>query len=146
MGRPKGEYPEGLQAYNERRKQATQCKRGHLYSGNLTADKKCRLCQQLTSKAYAEKHKERMKVWYKFNSILKAYGLSQEEYETKLQGQEGRCAVCRILMTTPCVDHDHETNQVRDLLCKPCNLALGFIREDVEIAKALVAYLRKWKP
>jgi hypothetical protein len=48
-------------------------------------------------------------------------------------------------MGRPCIDHDHETEQVRDLLCRPCNLAVGLLRENIATAENLVIYLKKWK-
>lgn len=49
-----------------------------------------------------------------------------------------------------CVDHDHQCcpgerscgRCVRGLLCPTCNLAVGFLRDDVSLASALGRYLR----
>jgi hypothetical protein len=48
-------------------------------------------------------------------------------------------------MTDPCVDHDHETGEVRELLCKLCNWAIGFLREDPEVTAAATEYLLRYK-
>ena len=42
------------------------------------------------------------------------------------------------------VDHNHSTGEVRDLLCGNCNAAIGFLQENVEIAKKAVEYLMRW--
>ena len=39
----------------------------------------------------------------------------------------------------------HETNQVRDILCRNCNCALGLLQDDVLILESALAYLKKWK-
>ena len=72
------------------------------------------------------------------------YGLTIEERNAKEERQEQRCMICRRLMPLE-VDHDHDTEQVRDLLCRPCNLAVGLLREDIATAENLVIYLKKWK-
>lgn len=146
MGRKKGDYLEHIRIRNEQRKKSAHCERGHArIPENRTTDRRCRLCQQLTSKAYTKKNSAILKVWHKFHHILKTYGLTREAYEEKLQRQEHRCQICRTLMTEPCVDHDHDTKQVRDLLCKSCNAAVGYVGENFQTAESLVAYLKKWK-
>jgi hypothetical protein len=41
-------------------------------------------------------------------------------------------------------DHDHLTTNLRGLLCSTCNTAIGLIHESVEIAEAIIAYLKYW--
>jgi hypothetical protein len=43
-------------------------------------------------------------------------------------------------------DHCHATGKQRDLLCHGCNLALGFIKDDPETARALADYLEMHAP
>jgi hypothetical protein len=45
----------------------------------------------------------------------------------------------------PCVDHNHSTSEVRDLLCGRCNLAAGNVDDSSLKAEQLAAYLKKWK-
>ena len=85
--------------------------------------------------------------------LKKSFGLTIDDYNKKLQTQDGLCAICKkpesslnahssgILPLA--IDHDHQTGKVRDLLCSRCNQALGLLREDVEIAKNLVTYIQK---
>jgi Recombination endonuclease VII len=75
----------------------------------------------------------------------KDYGITIEERNAKLEKQNHCCAVCKRLMENPHVDHDHETDQIRDLLCRECNSGLGFFKDDVLILESALAYLRKWK-
>lgn len=77
------------------------------------------------------------------------YGLSLDDYHRMLREQGGACAICGRSGHTQHrlhVDHDHETGGVRELLCAPCNLALGYMGDCIDRAEALVAYIRKWKP
>ena len=41
------------------------------------------------------------------------------------------------------IDHNHKTNKVRALLCLHCNSAIGFLREDVNVAKKVIEYLKE---
>lgn len=77
---------------------------------------------------------------------LKAnYGLTPEQYDQMYVRQGGRCAVCRDASKL-CVDHDHDTGEVRALLCNHCNTALGHLREDPLRIRALAAYAEQLKP
>lgn len=73
------------------------------------------------------------------------YGISATEFEQKRRNQNNLCAICSAIMTRPFVGHNHETNQVRDLLCIRCNFGLGsFLESEAFLTKAIV-YLRKHK-
>jgi hypothetical protein len=76
------------------------------------------------------------------------YDLTPEEYEAKLADQEGRCAMCQ---TTPeangrplAVDHDHDTDQVRGLLCVTCNIMLGSALDQPDRLRAGIRYLARY--
>lgn len=82
---------------------------------------------------------------------LKAtYGLTPEEWEVKWQSQNRACASCGV---TPRederrfhVDHNHDTGEVRGILCQGCNVALGSLGEDPERIRALAAYIESYQP
>lgn len=68
--------------------------------------------------------------------LLLRYGLTPEAYAEMFAAQGGLCAICRRpetrltkdgLPTPLSVDHSHDTEAVRGLLCARCNGALGFI-------------------
>jgi hypothetical protein len=42
------------------------------------------------------------------------------------------------------VDHDHNTNQVRGLLCVACNGLLGSANEDLGVLAAAIEYLEQF--
>lgn len=69
------------------------------------------------------------------------YGLGKGAYDDLYRIQDGRCAICGRAKETLAVDHCHETERVRGLLCSVCNSYLGLIREDPMAARRLLAYI-----
>lgn len=72
------------------------------------------------------------------------YGITQVEFEALLLAQDGRCAICRVLLLKPVVDHDHDTQIVRGLLCSNCNVALGMMRDNPDTLLRAVDYLKRF--
>lgn len=78
--------------------------------------------------------------------------MTPDQYDKLLQDQGGLCAICRKPETFKIngkvcclgVDHDHTTNNIRGLLCRRCNLTLGFIGDSVPTAFAIIRYLVKY--
>src|SRR5579859_2601716 len=68
---------------------------------------------------------------WKLNLRLK-YGLSLEQYDAMSVAQLGVCAICGEIDPHGkrlSVDHNHETGQVRALLCNQCNVGLGIFKD-----------------
>lgn len=61
--------------------------------------------------------------------LLRAYGITNDEFIRMLADQDGKCARCKTpatdLKVRLGVDHCHKTGVVRKLLCPPCNTYLG---------------------
>jgi len=57
--------------------------------------------------------------------------------------QNNACAICGRSGCELVLDHDHVTDEVRELLCIPCNLLLGFARDDPSILRAATEYLER---
>jgi hypothetical protein len=53
---------------------------------------------------------------------LRKYGVSVEQFEVMVALRQGRCHLCDEPWV--CIDHDHETDHVRGLLCQKCNFIL----------------------
>jgi len=79
---------------------------------------------------------------YKRGEKLRAkYGISVADFEAMEGSQCGKCAICSCMPGALVVDHDHATGGVRQLLCGHCNTALGFLRDNPNIALSAAAYL-----
>ena len=76
------------------------------------------------------------------------YGITIEDYDSKLKEQNNCCAICKSDKPGGngdfYVDHNHTTNQVRGLLCQWCNFMIGQSRENSEILRSGIDYLQKW--
>jgi len=73
----------------------------------------------------------------------KKYGVSPEHFEAMFEAQGRCCAICKT--TDPGrgwhLDHDHDFNVPRGVLCAACNLGLGFFRDSSVFLMAAAEYV-----
>jgi Recombination endonuclease VII len=74
--------------------------------------------------------------------LMRTYGMSVEDLDAMLAAQHGACAICQ---TAPAVhvDHDHQTDKVRGLLCFRCNAALGQFGDDPLVLRRAARYVER---
>lgn len=102
----------------------------------LTCDECKKTQQQLYYQANKEEVVTRINRW----RILRKYGEEGFQLEDRrLAGDP--CDVCGRRIEPMAIDHCHDTGQVRGLLCKPCNFALGCADDDPARLRALADYL-----
>jgi len=62
--------------------------------------------------------------------------------------QEGKCLCCGATESHMghrlAVDHCHETGEIRGLLCKGCNVALGHLKENKKFISSLLNYVEHY--
>lgn len=89
----------------------------------------CKKCHMEAVRANPNFMKQQRASW-----LRTRYKLTPEQFETMLEQQKGRCGICKEERNERlCVDHDHETGEVRGLLCRQCNKALGGFRDSQEL-------------
>ena len=96
-------------------------------------------------KKYREENKEEITI-KKENSRLKSkYGITSKEKNVLLQKQNNKCKICLVEFSnvTPNIDHCHITNEVRGILCGPCNRGLGIFKDDIELLTKAINYLEE---
>lgn len=80
---------------------------------------------------------------YKWKS---RYGISPEQYEAALEACNYTCQICgEKCHTRLSIDHCHETQENRGLLCKKCNTGIGMFQNDSWLLENAIEYLRTWK-
>lgn len=73
------------------------------------------------------------------------YGIDINTYNDLLSKQHYRCAICGIDANDLelCVDHCHNTKEIRGLLCKNCNFGIGHFKDSPALLQAAIEYLSK---
>lgn len=80
------------------------------------------------------------------NTKLKQrFGITIEKYEELVASVGSRCQICGAEGSENghrlAIDHDHATGEIRGILCKACNVALGRFRDNPALLVAAIAYL-----
>ena len=133
-------------------------------------DSKCKDCQKEISRKYYEENgktvRERVYAYQKANPEVQArarakrkangkrrladvrqnYGVSPEQYAEMLERAGGVCEICgrvpsEVSKKGPCIDHCHDSSKVRGILCAPCNMGIGHLRDDPEVLRKAIEYL-----
>jgi 5-methylcytosine-specific restriction endonuclease McrA len=121
-------------------------------------------CRRIKYAEDPNKVLNRTKKWAKLNpdrmknmSLKRCFGITLDDYREMFIKQEGKCAICGIhnnvlkeiggrysknlLEYRLVVDHNHSTGNNRSLLCMPCNLGIGYFKEDKNILSNAIKYL-----
>ena len=115
----------------------------------------CRPCDLEYRREYRKAHAAALRVnearWRAKNPthtrrkmLARQYGLSEDQFQAMLSQQGGRCAICHTAdwgKRAAHVDHDHETGEVRALLCRNCNSGIGMFKDDPDLLYAASEYL-----
>lgn len=120
----------------------------------------CKGCRKVSSRTWSSKNPDKVKERYRLNkekpldslklrdySLKVRYNLSLEAYSNILKAQNYLCAICsrdsREMTYFLHVDHCHTTGKVRGLLCAPCNVYLGYSRDDKKVYENAISYLKE---
>jgi len=98
-------------------------------------------------KAYYRAHKARMDAATRKSYLKRVYGLGLLELERLSDKQGHKCAICSRELEkrrwSTHIDHNHDTGEVRGLLCQRCNAGLGMFGDSPELTEKATAYLRR---
>lgn len=76
-----------------------------------------------------------------YRALKRKYGVTPEDVEGMRVAQGDRCMICQKKRKLV-VDHNHNTNKVRGLLCSKCNIAVGLLDDSVAALSRAVEYVR----
>jgi len=110
-------------------------------------DVRCKVCSKKYSREYARKRKQADPNYDVDRTLLARYGITQEEKNSMLLAQDGKCYICKrdIDGHKVYVDHNHTTGKVRKLLCPSCNCLIGLALESEDILNTCINYLKEHK-
>jgi len=78
--------------------------------------------------------------------LKREFNMTLEDYNLLFVKQYGKCGICKRhqseLKRALCVDHDHDTKQIRGLLCTECNRGIGLLGDTHERLMAAQKYLQ----
>lgn len=106
----------------------------------------CKKCMRAYQQAFAAARPH----YHRDRNLRRRYGISNDEYQTILANQNSACPICKVEISdtlayrdkrSVVVDHNHETGDVRGILCSGCNLVLGHARESTEVLYRAIVYL-----
>ena len=126
--------------YYKANKEALAERRREYYKANKEA-------QAEYGREYYQANKEELAVKAQATNLMKKFGITKEEYNDMLYNQNGKCGCCGKHHTDEhyslAVDHDHNTDAVRGLLCGNCNRAIGMLGDSIEGVQRALDYLLK---
>lgn len=139
-----------------------QCAKGHS-PFRFTSNGHCVECTYINKAKYRltengkKKEKEYMKNYEwkgKLKTRVRLYDITLEQYNEMLQAQNGVCKICKEppnikgpkgKIKDLCIDHCHDTNKVRGLLCHSCNAAIGLLKHSSDLLKIAALYCEETK-
>jgi hypothetical protein len=104
----------------------------------------CKACDRVRKTLAArERFKDREKRKQEnHRQRLWKYGLKPEQYEQMLMDAQNACEICSSTENLV-IDHCHDSDKVRGILCWSCNVALGHFKDSLETVKKATDYLCK---
>ena len=128
----------------------TNAERQRGYRVRCAAAGICERCDRPAQKGgFCTKHYTAHRKHMRESWRYRTYGLSPEDFLTWLTSQGKQCAICKVELDsstrrlTPNVDHCHQSNRLRGILCGHCNLVLGNAKDDPKLLDAAAGYLRR---
>jgi hypothetical protein len=87
-------------------------------------------------------HKKRYRTQNGYEKHLKRkYGITLTEFNQMAARQDYKCAICDSDDETLNLDHNHDTNKNRGLLCGDCNKGIGLLQDNPTVLTKAAQYI-----
>lgn len=98
-----------------------------------------------------DKIKKQKSDWNKTNSgkvkemnIKSKFIITMDQYHQLFKNQNNKCAICGDILKKAHIDHDHNTGEIRGILCSHCNVGLGYFKENKLILESAINYIHNY--
>jgi len=105
----------------------------------------CKLCQKEYRENNIHKIKEYQKKWYaerpdydRRRNVERTFSITLEEYDAYFV--DATCGICNRSEKLV-LDHDHDTGEIRGVLCATCNSGIGLLRDSKELCLKAAEWL-----
>lgn len=79
----------------------------------------------------------------RYRRFRRSTGIKKDAFLQLMYKQEGKCGICKVQLDEGLVvDHNHQTNEVRGLLCRQCNTGIGQLQDSVLLLETAIEYLK----
>lgn len=110
-----------------------------------------KICSRCNHERPIKEYSSRRTFCNRCHNLSRRYKLNYAELVDLLESQDGQCAICSCELDAETdkhgrqsvVDHCHDTNIVRGILCHPCNLMLGYAKDRAVVLQEAILYLDK---
>jgi len=109
---------------------------------------RCKPCDNLARRKWTRDNRDASTLSQRRRNLQHKYGITIEDYNEMFNKQLGLCAICGCDETSMrvhhrlAVDHCHDTNKIRGLLCNQCNRAIGMLHDNWQTLEKATNYLR----
>lgn len=128
------------------------------YNHKHSADGKhsyCKPCSNESKNKRRQANPEHYRAWnrqakkssYERTQVrFKRHGITEDVYRQMLVAQNNTCPICKesFEVVRPNIDHCHDTQEVRGILCWGCNIGIGQFKDDIERLQNAIIYLGKY--
>ncbi len=109
----------------------------------------CNNCRKKDHKSWVKNNPDKVRQYrakdpWTLKKRCNRHNISVENFWSLYEDQDGTCPICEdpIKAEDSAIDHNHSTGEVRGILCKTCNRALGLLKDDPKVLGRAKKYLK----